>query len=409
MHDNNAKVLLARQAIYDRKLRVFGYELLFRTGDALVDPALEGDKASSDVMLNAFGALPVADILDGKPAFINFTRHLLDQPPPVDRRQLVVEVLESVLIDDSTIDAIRKLKQRGYVIALDDYRYDPDHHALLELADIVKIDVLDTSPGELPELIRQLRGFGVRLLAEKVETHAMFNHCQTLGFDLFQGYFLARPQPMQGRQVNAGQQSVLRLMSVMRAPQVSFQEIEKVILTDSVLSFKLLRLVNSALFNLPRKIESIQQALALLGLDRIRSWSTLLALGSLTDKPAALYMNAMLRARMCQALGEQMQRSRDACERLFTIGLLSTLDLFLDMPMTAVLEAVDLDDELHQAILERGGSDGLLLATATSFEQGLPDSVDWPALAELGLDDSQVGEAYIHSLVWARDNIAQLF
>lgn len=400
--------MLARQPIYDQTLEVQGYELLFRASaesDAF-DPSTCGDRASSDVLLNAFSALPVEDVLENKPAYVNFTRTLLNHPPPIDPERLVVEVLETIEVNSDTIAAIAALKQRGYTIALDDYFYSPDHHDLLQLADIIKVDVLATPGDTLTTLIPELQRYPARLLAEKVETHAMFSHCKQLGFELFQGYFLAKPQLVKGRRINAGQQTVLRLMAELQSKDVQFKNIEAVISTDSVLSFKLLRLVNSALFNLPRQILSIQQALTLLGIDRLRSWVTLLALSNLSDKPRILYVNAMLRARLCQQLAAVSGREDPG--HAFTVGLLSTLDLFLDTPLEEVLSGVGIAPGLTEAILQRRGTAGLFLDTAIQFEQANLDELPWPRLQAEGLEEVLLNRVYVESLRWARESVAEL-
>ncbi len=321
-------VLLARQAIYDTNLRVYAYELLFRAHDTGKGGFSDGDQATSTVLLNAFTALPIAELLEGKPAFVNFTRNLLDNPPPIDPSRLVVEILEDIDIDAGTIAAIRELKRQGYTIALDDYVFAEHHGELLEMADLIKIDVLALGLDQVRTLLGQLRGSKAILLAEKIETQEMFETCNQMGFKLFQGYFLARPQIVKGRSLRSDQRTVLQLISTMRKPEVEFREIEKVIQTDAVLVLKLLRLINSAMFQQQREVTSLRQALTMLGITKIRSWTQLLALSNMDNKPAALFTTTMVRARFGQLLAEQTRRRELPGETQFTIGLLSTLDAF---------------------------------------------------------------------------------
>lgn len=329
----SSSTLLARQAVYDTRLRVHAYELLFRAhGDDDANFA-DGDQATSTVLLNAFTGLSVEEILEGKPAFVNFTRNLLDNPPPIDPSRLVVEVLENIAIDADTIAAIRRLKTLGYTIALDDYIYNEGHAELIGLADLIKIDVLANSPEEIRALLLRLQPYNVTLLAEKVETQEMFESCKQLGFQLFQGYFLARPQIVKGRALQGDQRTVLQLLTTMRKPDVEFREIEQVIQTDAVLVLKMLRLVNSALFHQRREITSIRQALTFLGMEKIRSWTHLLSLSKLDSKPTALFTTTMVRARFGQLLADQVRSKGVHGDSQFTIGLLSTLDAFLGMEL----------------------------------------------------------------------------
>jgi EAL and modified HD-GYP domain-containing signal transduction protein len=398
-------VLLARQAIYDSRLRVHAYELLFRAHDSGMSGFSDGDQATSTVLLNAFTALPIEELLEGKPAFVNFTRKLLDSPPPIDPARLVVEVLEHITIDAGTIAAIRQLKKLGYTIALDDYVFAEHHSELIELADLIKIDVLALSLAEVRTLVAKLSDFSGILLAEKIETQEMFETCKQMGFKLFQGYFLARPQIVKGRALRGDQRTVLQLLSAMRKTDIEFREIEQVIQTDSVLVLKLLRLVNSAMFHHQREITSVRQALSMLGLDKIRSWTQLLALSNLENKPADLFTTTMIRARFGQLLAELTQRAELPGEAQFTIGLLSTLDAFLGLELEEVLKTIAVPDSMREAILQHQGDDGLLLAVALAYEHADWDAIDWDQLERLGIDAQQAQQAYLSSVQWADENL----
>ncbi len=394
-------ILLARQAIYDRKLRIHAWELLFRAHNSEQADVRDGDHATSSVLVNAFGSLPVADILEGRPAFINFTRRLLDITPPINPGQLVVEVLEDVEINADTVAAIARLKQQGYSIALDDYVYRENHDELIRHADIIKIDVLASPMDEVEKLIARVEPYRVLLLAEKVETQAMFDTCKQLGFNLFQGYFLSRPQLVKGRKLKSDQRAVLQLLALLRKPGVDFREIEKVIQTDSVLVLKILRLVNSALFHMPRRITSIRQALTVLGMDRVRSWVQLLALSGLENKPGALYLDAMVRARLGQRLAEIARGQQIPGDQQFTIGLLSTLDALLGVALEEILDSASFSDDVRAAILQHSGDSGFLLDTVIAFEHGQFGAIDWSRLTQLGISADSARDAYLDSLRWA--------
>lgn len=396
--------LLARQPIYDAKLNIQAFELLFRACDAETAQVQvkDGSAASSTVLLNAFTALPMQDVLEGKPAFVNFTRDLLDHVLPIDPSQLVVEVLEDVIIDADTIAAIIKLKQAGYRIALDDYVYADHHTELLAQADFIKIDVLNQSWQSVLDLVARLKDTNTQLLAEKVETSEMFQNCLSLGFTLFQGYFLARPQIVKGRKLSSNQQTALQLMAALRKPDITMREVEALIKTDAMLALKVLRMVNSAMFGLNREIDSIQRATALLGLDRIRSLAQMIILSGLDAKPKSLFASTLLRARLGQAMAE-MAGSDINADSQFTIGLLSTLDAYLDMDLDEILKGLPISAALKSAILRREGTSGMLLDTAVAFDQAKLEHIDWAQLSGLGIPSTAARDLYIDSLRWVSD------
>jgi len=403
-----SSTLLARQAIYDTHLRVHAYELLFRAHQDETANVIDGDHATSTVLLNAFTALSVEEILEGRPAFVNFTRNLLDNPPPIDASRLVVEVLENITIDAPTIAALRSLKQEGYTIALDDYVYCEGHEELIALADLVKVDVLANSMEQVRALLQRLKPYNLVLLAEKVETQEMFEACKQLGFKLFQGYFLARPQVVKGRVLKSDQRTVLQLISTLRNPEADFHEIEQIIQTDSVLTLKMLRLVNSALFQQRREITSIRQALTFLGINKIRSWVHLLSLSKLENKPADLFTTTLVRARFGQLLAEQAVNAGLQGDSQFTIGLLSTLDAFLGMELTEILDSITVSDDMRQALVGKAGITGLLLEVALAYERAEFDAIDWQRMRDLGLDPQKIQQAYLDSLHWADENLQLL-
>lgn len=395
--------LLARQPIYDAQLNVTAFELLFRAADTEAAQVHNGDVASSTVILNAFTALPVDDLLEGKPAFINFTRELLDHELPIHPSRLVIEVLENIAIDEATVAAVIRLKQQGFRIALDDYLYAEHHGELLAQADFIKIDVLNQSWDEVVALVAKLRPYKARLLAEKVETREMFEACRDLGFTLFQGYFLARPQLVRGRRLSGNQHTALQLISALRKPDISLRDVDKLIQTDAMLSLKVLRMVNSAMYGLNREIDSISRATALLGLDRIRSLAQMLILAGLENKPQSLFASTLLRARLGQALAERAKGDSISAESQFTAGMLSTLDAYLDMDLKDILKDLPISAGLRDAILHRHGHSGLLLDAAVAFDQAALDRIDWSQLSGLGIGSATARDLYFESLRWVSD------
>ena len=290
-------------------------------------------------------------------------------------------------------------KASGFKIALDDFRQDLSIDQLVSLADIVKLDVLDLNRDELREHLDYLRGFELTLLAEKIETYEMYDHCVSLGFELFQGYFLSRPQLVESRRVTESQFILTNLLQKICQPDIQIPDLAMTIAGEPVLSYKLLRLVNSAMYLHSQKIESLQHAISFLGIDRTRSWTMLISLSNLGRKPPALALAGLVRARFCELLAELTGDINT--ERSFTVGLLSTLDAYFDAPLAEILQELNLRDDLVAALLTGRGPTGFLLATVVNFERAEFDIVDWPSLGQLGIDQGAAESAYVSALKWA--------
>ncbi len=399
--------LYARQPIFDSELEVFGYELLFRNGNDQSANILDDDRATAQVILNAFTEIPFEHLLDGRKGFINFPRKLLQSPPPISEEQTVIEILEGVEIDDELVADVKALKESGYIIALDDYVYQTDHHELLELADIIKIDILSQGLANIPDEMEALKQYDVLFLAEKVETQKEFLQCQELGFSFFQGYFLSKPEIIKGKKIEADQNAIMRLLNVLQDQETEFKEIETVISTSPALSYKLLRLINSSAFAFPGKIDSLQKALTLLGLEKVRTWGSLLALTEMSSKPKILCSNALIRGHMSRLLAEQFHLTEVRGDGLFTAGLLSTMDAFLDLPMDKIVTSLSLPCWLNDTLLERKGNMGLILNTATFYEKAEFNNVDWNKLNQFNITPEDVQSSYHASILWAAELMEQ--
>lgn len=399
--------LLARQPIFDGNMQVVAYELLCRNSDLKFIASTDGDAASSQVLLNAFTELSIEEVVGNHKAYVNFTRTLLSSPPPFNRQKLVIEVLEGQRVDAAMLHSLKQLREQGYTIALDDFELDENTQSLVAYADIIKLDVLSLSADKIRDHINYLKPFGVTLIAEKVETYEMFEQCKALGFDLFQGYFLAKPRVITGRKISENKQSVLQLLSALHDMDVPIEKVERMIARDTLLSFKLLRLINSAAFGLSRDVESLRQAIMLLGFNKLRNWVNLLALSNLSGKPHELSVAALTRARMCELIASKMnQRSR--VDSYFTVGLLSTLDAFLDSPLEELLSNLSLSEVLNKAMLTHAGPEGMVLKVVQAYEQGRWQDIDWHQLESLGLTPDVIAGAYVESLHWVAETMNTL-
>lgn len=399
--------LLARQPIFNQKLEVIGYELLNRNPSFDLSSTAGQDSATGDVLLNAFTELPISEVVGKHYAFINFSKRLLKEPLAFPRQQLVIEVLEGQKIDSAMLHSLKVLREQGYIIALDDFTLTDETECLLAYADIVKLDVIALSPEKLKYHVDELSVYGIELLAEKIETYEVFEHCKNLGFHYFQGYFLSRPEIIHGKKLTENRQSLLQLLSVLHDPNAPVDKIELLIASDALLSFKLLRLINSAAMSLEREVDSLRQAILLLGINRLRTWINLLALSNLGGKPQELSILALTRARTCELLGNRVanktEREAVHADGFFTVGLLSTLDAFLDMSSIEIVENLAIRQSLKEALLGKDNIEGTILKLVKSHEQGEWSLIDWPAVNQLSLTPEMVTEDYIAAISWVNE------
>lgn len=385
-------ILLARQPIYDTNKIIIGYELLFRENDRTPLTNFDGNRATSRVLLSLFTETDLISVTGGLPAFVNFTAELLKGTPFFNPQTIIIEVLEDIEITDELINNLKSLKKKGYTLALDDFIMDDRYKPVLELVDIIKLELPEMNNEELRSTIKALKKYNVKLLAEKVETQAEFKRCKELGCDMFQGYFLSKPEIIKGKKLAAGKLAVMSLISKIQALDVDMAGLTKIITKDPALSFKLLKLINSTAFKRANTIESIHKAITLLGIDKIKSWVCLLALSKLDDKPQSLHFLALVRALMCEKLAEFINPKEK--EKFYTVGLLSCLDAFFDQSIDQVVSHIMLDESISKALLSYSGDAGLALQTTLNFEQSHWQKLNWEKLGAFDLNLKKVSTIY---------------
>jgi len=392
------EAFIGRQPIFDRHKNVYGYELLFRNGKNNSANIINGNQASTQVMLNALTEFGLDNIVGNNLAFINLTQELLVdeliQMLPYDR--VVLEVLENVTVDKTLVKAIQELSEQGYIIALDDFVYNDDWRPLIEVADIIKLDVLAVEDRDVEKQVEFLRHFNTRLLAEKVETTQQFNFLTTLDFDYYQGYFLSKPSIIKGKRTPTNKLSIFHLLTKLAHADTEHTEIESLISRDVALSYKILRYINAACFALPRKIASINEAIIYLGLSNIRRFASMIAMSGFNDQPHEILLTALIRARMCELLAESDERQNT--DAYFTAGLFSSLDIMLNMSMSDLVINLPLGDELTQALLDKGGQLNEALRCTLAYEQQ-----QWSASKFASLPVDEINNIYLKAVKWGNE------
>lgn len=393
-------IYLARQPIFDRQMRVAGYELLYRSGQVnsaagMGDPSV----ASMQVLVNAFSEIGLEKITSGLPALVNITHEIFTRGlvPKGLQKLLIPEVLEDVVVDEGVIQEVRNLISLGYRVALDDFVYSEHWKPLIPSAHFIKLDVMVLKPEGVREQLAKLRAVADvsgKLLAEKVETHEEFELYKSMGFDYFQGYFLCRPHIMQGKAVPTSSLVITTLLSELAKDDYDVDRVEHIICQDPRLSYKLLRVVNSASFGLARTVKTIGETIMLLGSYELRRWASMLVLSSVDNKPHELLITAIVRAKMCELLARKLRRPNPGT--YFTAGLLSLLDALLDKPVQDIVAQMPLSGELEAALLNRNGDIGRMVQCVEAYESGR-----WQDGQMDDLKAADLWDAYLQGLEWA--------
>lgn len=396
---------VARQPIFDRDQKVFGYELLFRDG---IENCFRGnlDEASRSTLDSSL--LMGLDVLcDGRRAFVNCTRDTLIKGlvTLLPSTSTVVEILETVPPDPDVIAACRTLKEQGYLIALDDYVASDSREPLAEMADIIKVEMQLTSDEERGHLIKQFGPWRCRMLAEKVETQADFERARDQGFVYFQGFFFRRPEMLSTHDLPANRLNYLRMLQAVSRPELSVVELEKVIKTEASVCYRLLRYLNSATFGFRKEIHSVRHALSLLGDKDVRRWVRLVAaVGAGEEKPSDLVLSALVRGRFGELLAPKVPHGDSD---LFLMGLLSLIDVMLEIPMDSVLEKIPLDSSTKAVLLGQPSILRPVFQLMLAHESG-----EWGAAASLTeglhLDSEDVAGCYWRAQQWAREISAEV-
>ena len=370
LETSSRSIRLGRQPIFGRDNQHLGYELLYRDFSGKnAATIVDGDLATANVLSNALLEMGLESVIGNSRAFVNFTKSYLagEKEIPLAGEWIVVEVLEDVDIDENVVAGLRKLSEQGYLIALDDFEYSPLWDACLEVADIVKLDVLSLSAAEISEHVEVLKKFDVTLLAEKVENHEVHQLCMDLGFEMFQGYFYAMPNIVEGEKSQVSHAALLNTLAAVNDEEAEVEDIAAAISQDAILTHKLLRYVNSSAFGRRCEVESPSEVIVYLGKQEVRSIVTLLLLTSLEDKPLLLMKTALTRARACQNLAKFQNQENH--EIYFMAGLLSMLDALLDKPLSKILQELPIKDELKRAIVAHEGPIGACLKIVMAFER----------------------------------------
>lgn len=394
-------IFIGRQPVFDQHLAIFAYELLFRAQeDQTTANIVDADIATSQVILNCFADIGIKNLVGRHFAFINMTRYFLENPDHVaiPPGQVILDVPQDLHTDDYVMSGLSALKSRGHTIALENFVYDPALEPLIELVDIIKIDVENTSELDLRRQVSELRHRKLRLLAMKVESYEQFERLKQLDFDFFQGHFFSKPSVIKGKALSGSQVSVLRVIAKVFDPDLNVSELSAIIGTDVSLSHKIMKFINASANGLRVQVDTIKHAVVLLGINTIKNWATLIALTASSDKPDELCRVAIVRARCCEQLARKSAQANP--DNYFTLGLFSTLEAMMDASIAFLLEGLPLSSELKSAAINGDGTYGKALECVMAMEVNDPDKIHFMTLTL-----TEISEIYLEAIAWADEQL----
>lgn len=398
-HTKRHSVHVGRQPIYDRDRELVGYELLFRGGPTATKAARSGAQATSQVIVNMFAEFGMEQLTGRHLAFINLTREFLtgELPLPFDPQGTVLEILETVDLDDDVVEGVHRLVQQGFTLALDDFVFRSGHERLMRLATYVKLEVLGVPREVVAERVAACREYGhLKLVAERLEDEDDLRFALDLGFDMFQGYALGRAQVLSLETLTPSRVRHLELVDHLAQSEIDVDEVAMMVATDPALSFRVLRATNSASAGLRRKVSSVHDALMLLGMTRLRHWLALMLLSDIAESDEEHVSFVLVRARLCQALAEGTGVSGDAA---FTAGLVSGLADLLNAPPAELVSRLSLDENVSGAVVDGLGRLGSILGVVREYEAGGLPQVS-------GKSDDDLVRAYLSAVDWTMRTVA---
>ena len=386
---------IARQAIFDRNLRVTGYELLYRANEENKAAFSDGDRATRILLSDALMVFGLNNLTDGRAAYINFTEKLVlsDFVLLTDPRRITVELLESIHVTERLVRRLKELKERGYHLALDDYTGNPAFDPILPLIDVLKVDFLMTDEKKREEIAAKHRHGRMTLLAEKVEDRETYEQALRQGYRMFQGFFFQRPTNLRGEVPEVSIATYMRLLKELNKPDVELQVCAEMIRADATLTFRLLKKVRTLQYYRGNSVQVIERAVTYLGIDELYHWVVLLLARdyntTFTDETVReAYLRGLFTERLMEHSGFRKQKTFG-----FLVGMFSLMDLIMNRPMKDLLDEVNFPREVERVLLNEGDSTLKgFLDFAVSYEQRFAEP------PKLNVETGMVFEVYMQCM-----------
>ncbi|MFC3094855.1 EAL domain-containing protein [Alteromonas sediminis] len=393
---------VARQPIFDVNKEVFAYELLFRDGKSNCFPDIEPDEATSKIIADSHLSFGIEEITNGKLAFINFHQNTLLYrfPTSLDPKTTIVEIVETVNVDPELIKACKHIRGLGYKLALDDYDGSGQWDAFLPFTSIIKFEVDAFDDVLMESMVSDLKSKRTQLVIERVETMEQFERYKAMGFDYFQGYFLARPEIIRHKKIGASTLAMMDLLSETAVSPLNFEKINGIFERDAALTYKLLRFINNPIFDKSHKITSLRHAFNYMGEIELKKFIALLALANLSEsEPQELMVMSLVRAKFCEITMKFVSQGEDTIAGFLT-GLLSLMDTLTGQEMTTIIGKIPIDQSVKNALCGEDGELKDCLMFVKAFENAHWNSVKSIA-SPYPIKQTQLHAIYIESVKWA--------
>lgn len=393
---------IARQAICDQHLQVKAYELLYRASHQanhaeIIDPHEATARVTGQALLD-YGLDKIAP---NQQIYINLSAHWIKNnellPAARIKNRIVLQIPRNIQLNDQLVESLHDIRKKGFQIALDDYHHNDPRRALLPDVDIVIVETQNQSFPIL-ELVQEfLSQYSVTTVAEKIESWADFNQLKALGFDLYQGYFLSRPETLEQTSHSNNRMVMTRLLTMLLDDRSSINQIENMITQEPSLSYRLIKFINSPVYRLPNRIDSLHQAIVYMGMETLRTLVSILVWSRNSHKAYAVLPLLLTRAKACELVAKQQGLA--PADRYFTLGFLSLLDVALDQPLDSLIAEMSLSKEMEEALLEDKGPAASLLNLIRLWERA-----DWELLQNHPMYDSQTTpQLMLQALEWANN------
>jgi c-di-GMP phosphodiesterase len=394
---------VGRQAIFDRNLNVVGYELLYRNSEENRARFSDADQASAATIINAFVEMGIERLCGNLPVYVNLPESYLlgTYPVPLPPERTYIEVLEDVVVTPALIEALRGFRAKGFKIALDDFVLTETTRPLVALADVIKVDILGRDEEWIRAQYAALRPISRELLAEKISTHEECDLVLNLGFDLVQGHFLQLPIISRSERMPHNRAALLQLLAKLYDARLDLRAVEKMMSAEVGLTVRLMKLASSAALSRGTPIGTINQAIARVGTQQVAALVLLIMVAGFDDKPLELVRQALIRAKLCEALA---RTTRVPADQLFTAGLLSLLDAILDVSLDDVLRQLPVTETIRDALSRGSRGDGGRIVEAARGQ----DRADFARVEATGFSANAVFMAWYEAVRWADELIALL-
>lgn len=405
-------IYLARQAIYNKRCKVVGYELLFRNSEVnRFDVNINADEATLKLISNC-STIGLGELTNDKKAYINFTKKLIlnETPNFLPKEKVIIEILENIKPNARVIEILVGYKKNGYTIALDDVSLDAKYIEFGRLIDIYKIDFMKTTKESRKILLDEISEINpmAQFLGEKIETIDDYNEVKAdKRYDFYQGYFFSKPIIVSGKDISLRNTTCFQVMTELLNNNFDVDKIETIIKTDVAISFKLIKLLNSAAFSFVQEITSIKQAIMILGREELNKWITLVGISEMQSENAEEMTNSnIIRGRFCELIAEET--NKDISNLCFMAGLFSNLNLYMNKDMKAIIEDTPLKKELKEALLTGDNEIGYILRLATAYENMFIEEIDVYTKV-LNIKKDKLVEIYFKAVEWAKNLLSKYY